>query len=46
MLLIISWVGVLLLSDNPNLDPNNLLPYIISNYNYVGLKGLVVRQAY
>lgn len=40
MLLIISWVGILLLSDNPNLDPNNLLPYIISTYSYVGLKGL------
>jgi Na+/proline symporter/signal transduction histidine kinase len=40
MLLIISWVGILLLSDNPNLDPNNLLPYIISTYNYSGLKGL------
>lgn len=40
MLLIISWIGILLLSDKPNLDPNNLLPYIISTYNYTGLKGV------
>ncbi len=40
LLLVISWVGILLLSSNPNIEPNNLLPYIISNYSYVGLKGL------
>lgn len=40
LLLIISWVGILLLSSNPNIEPNNLLPYIISTYSYAGLKGL------
>ena len=40
LLLIISWVGVLLLSSNPNIEPNNLLPYVISSYSYAGLKGL------
>ncbi|MBN8523138.1 MAG: alkaline phosphatase [Rickettsiales bacterium] len=40
MLLIISWIGILLLSNDPGLDANNLLPYIISTYNYTGLKGL------
>lgn len=40
MLLVIVWVGVLLLADNPNLEPNNLLAYIIGNYSYIGLKGL------
>ncbi len=40
ILFIISWVGILLLSSNSNLDPNNLLPHIISTYSYPGLKGL------
>lgn len=40
LLLVISWVGILLLAENPNLDPDNLLSYIISTYNYTGLKGL------
>jgi Na+/proline symporter len=40
MFLVVSWLGILILSDNPNLDPNNLLPYIISTYSYTGLKGM------
>ena len=40
LLLVISWVGILLLAENPNLDPDNLLSHIISTYNYTGLKGL------
>jgi Na+/proline symporter len=40
LLFVISWVGILLLSNNPTLDPNDLLPYIISTYSYTGLKGL------
>ena len=43
LLLVISWVGILLLAENPNLDPDNLLSYIISTYNYTGLKGRQVR---
>lgn len=41
MSLLISWIGILLLADNPNLDPNNLLTYIIGTYSYPGLKGLI-----
>ena len=37
----ICWVGILLLADNQNLNPNTLLPYIIDNYSYTGLKGLI-----
>jgi Na+/proline symporter/signal transduction histidine kinase len=40
LFLVISWVGILLLANNPNLDPDNLLSHIILNYNYTGLKGL------
>ncbi|WP_375331713.1 hypothetical protein [Candidatus Tisiphia endosymbiont of Temnostethus pusillus] len=40
ILVIIMWVGILLLADNPNLNPNNLLAHIIENYSYSGLRGL------
>lgn len=40
--LLISWVSVLILTKNPDLDSNNLLGYIIENYTYTGLKGLLV----
>ncbi len=40
MLVVIMWVGILLLADNPNLNPNNLLAHIIENYSYQGLRGL------
>ncbi|MDF2966168.1 MAG: hypothetical protein K0Q51_1556 [Rickettsiaceae bacterium] len=33
------WIGILLLSNNPNLKPDKLFNYIIDNYTYVGLKG-------
>ncbi len=40
ILVITIWVGILLLADNPNLNPNNLLAYIIENHSYPGLRGL------
>jgi len=40
ILFVTMWIGVLLLSDNPSLDPNNLLAFIIQKYSYPGLKGL------
>ncbi|MES2214894.1 MAG: sodium:solute symporter family protein, partial [Pseudomonadota bacterium] len=40
LLLMTSWVGILLLSDNPTLEPNGLLSYILKSYSYPGLKGL------
>lgn len=40
LLLVITWVGILLLADDPTLDPNNLLAHIILSYGYPGLKGL------
>ncbi|MEA0971357.1 Solute carrier and signal transduction histidine kinase domain protein [Candidatus Megaera venefica] len=39
--LVICWIGVLLLAGNADLDPNALLPHIINNYSYSGLKGLI-----
>ena len=40
--LLIAWIAILLLSKDPNLDSSNLISYIIDNYAYTGLKGLVV----
>jgi Na+/proline symporter len=40
--LTIAWIGVLLLADNPNLDPNNLLAHLVNKYgSYPGLKGII-----
>ncbi|WP_375333813.1 sodium:solute symporter [Candidatus Tisiphia endosymbiont of Xenochironomus xenolabis] len=40
ILVIIIWVGILLLANNPNLDPENLLAHIIENHSYPGLRGI------
>ncbi|MDX2049633.1 MAG: ATP-binding protein [Rickettsiaceae bacterium] len=40
ILLITVWISLLILADNPGLDPNNLLSYIINKYSYPGLKGI------
>ena len=40
LLLVVTWIGILLLADKPNMDPNTLLTYILANYSYPGLKGL------
>ena len=39
--LCIIWVSILLLSSNQNLDPENLLAYIIENYASAGFKGFI-----
>ncbi|MHB9146953.1 MAG: sodium:solute symporter family protein [Candidatus Amoebophilus sp.] len=41
MVLSVAWIAVLLLSDNPNLEPSGLVNYIIKEYAYPGLKGLI-----
>ena len=35
-------IGVILLSHNPNLNPDDLVMYLIDNYSYPGLKGLTL----
>jgi Na+/proline symporter len=37
----IAWIGILMLTDNPGLDPGNLVNHIITRYAYPGLKGLI-----
>ena len=38
----ILWISFLLLTIDPNLEPNQLLPHIIDNYSYSGLKGFII----
>lgn len=36
------FIGLVLLSSNLNIPPNNLLPYIIDSYSYPGFKAMVI----
>ncbi|MCP5370063.1 MAG: hypothetical protein H6909_05195 [Rickettsiaceae bacterium] len=38
----IAWISFLLLTIDPHLEPNQLLPHIIDNYSYSGLKGFII----
>jgi len=38
---VVAILGIFILSDNPNLDPDSLVSYIISHYTYPGFKGMV-----
>lgn len=38
----VAWIGFLLLALNPNLNPDELIPHIIDNYSYNGLRGFVI----
>ena len=38
----VMWIATLLLSIDHTLSPTNLVSYMIDNYSYVGLKGLIV----
>jgi Na+/proline symporter/signal transduction histidine kinase len=35
-------IGMVLLSHNPNLDPDDLVMYLVNTYSYPGLKGLTL----
>lgn len=39
--LCIMWIAVLLLADQPGLNPQKLVQYMINTYTYPGLKGLL-----
>ncbi|PCJ29726.1 MAG: hypothetical protein COA94_00690 [Rickettsiales bacterium] len=40
--LLISWISILILSKEPNLDSANLFAYILEEYSYTGLKGIFI----
>ena len=41
MAIAVAWIAILLRADNPHLAPSKLVNYIISQYAYPGLKGLI-----
>ena len=42
IILFVCAIAVLVLSINPNLDPNNIVMHIIDNYSFTGLKGITL----
>lgn len=38
----IAWIPFLISSINPDLNKNELLPYIVNTYTFIGLKGFIV----
>lgn len=42
VMLAMAWIPFLIVNINPNLEPGNITGYIINNYTYTGLKGLVI----
>lgn len=38
----IAWIGFLLYTLNPNLNSEELIPHIIDNYSYTGLRGFII----
>lgn len=42
LIIILAWVAILLLADNPTLEPGKLVNYLIDKYTYIGFKGLLV----
>ena len=40
--IIVAWIPFLIHTINPNIEPNNLLGYIVDHYSYTGLKGLII----
>lgn len=40
--LMMSWIGVLVLSTHPNIEASNVVKHVLFNYPYVGLKGLAL----
>lgn len=41
ILLLITWIAILLLSYHPHLDPSKLVNYLMTEYAYPGLRGLM-----
>lgn len=40
--MIIMWMGILILSTNPNLVPKDITKHMLFNYSFIGLKGLTL----
>jgi Na+/proline symporter/signal transduction histidine kinase len=42
LLVIISWISILVLSLNPNIEPDDVIKHIIYDYSSVGTRGLIL----
>ncbi|NDB81813.1 MAG: hypothetical protein EB127_03555 [Alphaproteobacteria bacterium] len=42
VIIMLNWIALLLLSINPNLEPNSIVKHLIFNNSYIGLKGLTL----
>jgi Na+/proline symporter/signal transduction histidine kinase len=40
--LAVAWIPTLIVTLDPGLDPTQIVSYIINNYTYTGLKGLII----
>ncbi|XWN35082.1 MAG: HD domain-containing protein [Roseivirga sp.] len=41
IIMIVSWIAILLLADNSELEPQHLVEHMLDRYAYTGLKGLI-----
>ncbi|XWN34862.1 MAG: HD domain-containing protein [Roseivirga sp.] len=42
IILLVTWLAILLLADNPGLESSDLISYVVDHYAYIGLRGLMV----
>ena len=40
--LMMSWIGILVLSSQPNIEPSDVVKHVLFNYSQVGLRGLTL----
>ncbi|NDB83555.1 MAG: hypothetical protein EB127_12650, partial [Alphaproteobacteria bacterium] len=36
------WIAILLLTETPQLNPDQIIPHLLENYTYVGLRGIML----
>jgi Na+/proline symporter/signal transduction histidine kinase len=39
---LMSWVGIVVLTAYPNIDPDNVVKHVVMNYSYIGFSGLAL----
>jgi len=40
--LMMSWIGILVLSSQPDIEPSDVVKHVLFNYSHIGLKGLTL----
>ena len=36
------WIAILLLTETPKLNPDQIIPHLLENYTYIGLRGVIL----